>query len=197
MNWPPKVEHNPGCLSFKANKTWCDCGAKNHNDAIDACKKAWEESPKLIPIGMVQEIVSEAHLRMVALDERKLKIIIKYQIEARKGEINPKDDFNGFIYDIKNCLTYSIKQQSLPALTSPLNCTHANEVPSVCKCPEDCYCKRNTCEPSPALTVEEIVRIITDNYATCDDGEETKEWYCPVCAHKVAQAIYNRLKGEK
>lgn len=34
----------------------------------------------------------------------KLKSIIKYQIDARGGRINPKDDFNGFINDIYGVL---------------------------------------------------------------------------------------------
>lgn len=29
---------------------------------------------------------------------------------------------------------------------SPLICNHANEVPSTCTCPADCYCKENTCK---------------------------------------------------
>ena len=30
---------------------------------------------------------------------------------------------------------------------SVLGCEHANEVPNICKCPENCYCKKkgNTC----------------------------------------------------
>ena len=34
--------------------------------------------------------------------EEKLREIIKYHIEAYGGKINPKDDFNGFIFDILN-----------------------------------------------------------------------------------------------
>ena len=32
----------------------------------------------------------------------KLRNIIEYHIEAYGGKINPKDDFNGFIFDILN-----------------------------------------------------------------------------------------------
>lgn len=31
---------------------------------------------------------------------------------------------------------------------SPIGCNHANEVPSVCGCDIDCYCKLNTCKES-------------------------------------------------
>lgn len=37
------------------------------------------------------------------MDER-LKEIIKYQVEAYGGKLNPKDDFDGFIFDIKNAI---------------------------------------------------------------------------------------------
>jgi len=39
------------------------------------------------------------------IDVSKLREIIKYQVEGRGGKINPKDDFIGFIEDIKSCLT--------------------------------------------------------------------------------------------
>ena len=33
-------------------------------------------------------------------------------------------------------------------MSSPINCNHANEVPSICMCPKDCYCYiEGTCEP--------------------------------------------------
>ena len=42
------------------------------------------------------------------MEEKKLRenlrTIIKYQIEAYNGKINPKDDFNGFIFDIENAI---------------------------------------------------------------------------------------------
>lgn len=30
---------------------------------------------------------------------------------------------------------------------SPMNCNHANEMPSVCSCSNNCYCKLNSCKP--------------------------------------------------
>lgn len=30
-------------------------------------------------------------------------------------------------------------------MKSAMHCEHANEVPSVCPCPRDCYCKEHTC----------------------------------------------------
>lgn len=31
---------------------------------------------------------------------------------------------------------------------SPMYCEHANEVPMVCPCDDDCYCKSHTCKGS-------------------------------------------------
>jgi hypothetical protein len=37
------------------------------------------------------------------------------------------------------------KIEPVPGLMSAHFCEHANEVPSVCPCPANCYCKGNTC----------------------------------------------------
>lgn len=38
-------------------------------------------------------------------------------------------------------------------------CEHANECPSVCPCPPDCYCKTHTCKPRQAPSELEKVRM--------------------------------------
>jgi len=34
----------------------------------------------------------------------------------------------------------------VPRLSSAIFCEHANEMPAVCPCPDDCYCKENSCK---------------------------------------------------
>jgi len=40
----------------------------------------------------------------VEISENRLRKIIRFQIEGRGGKVNPKDDFKGFIEDIKSCI---------------------------------------------------------------------------------------------
>lgn len=44
----------------------------------------------------------------------KLKSVIKYQIEARGGQINPKDDFNGFCNDILEIFQIESAKKMVP-----------------------------------------------------------------------------------
>ena len=37
-------------------------------------------------------------------------------------------------------------------MKSAMHCEHANEVPSVCPCAKDCYCKEHTCKGRVSVT---------------------------------------------
>ena len=41
------------------------------------------------------------------IDIPRLKRVIDYQLDARGGQVNPKDDFAGFINDIMACIKFS------------------------------------------------------------------------------------------
>ena len=40
--------------------------------------------------------------------------------------------------------------------TKSIMCEHANEVPAVCKCDKDCYCKDHTCKKTKKI--KEIIK---------------------------------------
>lgn len=44
---------------------------------------------------------------------------------------------------------------------SAVLCDHANEVPAVCKCPSDCYCKSHTCKPKAGTADPERYTVPT------------------------------------
>ena len=53
---------------------------------------------------------------------------------------------------------------------TPLYCNHANEVPNICSCSDDCYCKQNSCLKiklpdisSDVARAERIVDVYADN----------------------------------
>ncbi len=47
------------------------------------------------------------------------------------------------VYDVDKVREVNdMNQKSIP---SAMLCDHANEVPAVCKCNSDCYCKTHTC----------------------------------------------------
>ena len=48
------------------------------------------------------------------------------------------------VYDVdKVCEVNGTNQKSISS--NSMLCDHANEVPAVCKCKSDCYCKTHTC----------------------------------------------------
>lgn len=76
---------------------------------------------------------------------------------------NDEFKFNEYYVECKKCLLktnpfyveeelteyWNTRHQPEPRredVVSPLLCMHANEVPSICPCDDNCYCKNNTCE---------------------------------------------------
>ena len=45
-------------------------------------------------------------------DIKNLKKVIRYQVEAYGGKVNPKDDFNGFVFDIQQSITSRLPKLS-------------------------------------------------------------------------------------
>lgn len=205
------------------------------NTAIDACKKAIEES-SVYALGYAAGVKSvKQSPPLVALDEKdlntELTLHTPLMAHERQLVINCiKDKFgvpeSGLVKEENRQRLWRIIQDSTlwddcvleayegdveelvenilltgfkygtpsPALPSPLNCTHANEVPNVCKCPEDCYCKKNTCFRAE-LNLEEIEKIMHNEFF--NTGLRKMNPYDAKNIKRYAQAISNRLKGEK
>lgn len=43
-------------------------------------------------------------------------------------------------------------------MKSAMHCEHANEVPSVCPCPRDCYCKGHTCDGRVSVSSVPVIQ---------------------------------------
>lgn len=51
-----------------------------------------------------------------AVSENRLRKIIKFQVEGRGGKVNPKDDFKGFIDDVKSCIHFGTNPVNKPGI---------------------------------------------------------------------------------
>lgn len=57
---------------------------------------------------------------------------------------------------------------------SPIFCEHANEVPLICNCPVDCYCKQHTCKDNITKTIKRNIRgVVKCNVC--------KDYVCSYC----------------
>ncbi len=80
-----------------------------------------------------------------------------------------------------------------PKMTkSPIYCNHANEVPVVCPCDDDCYCKEHTCKPRRSQK-----KMNTIHEALNDRSSQLfKDWVLfvaendPLAAQAVDMALY-------
>lgn len=57
------------------------------------------------------------------------------------------------------------------------------------------YNTLGTIPPCNLPSVEDIVRVMTNKWATCDDTQGCS--YCAICAYKTAQAILSMLEERK
>lgn len=64
-----------------------------------------------------------------------------------------------------------------------------------CSCGIGLSCRVHPNTPAKKnLSVEDIVRVFSDHYATCDDAECN---YCSICANKTAEAIHALIAGKE
>lgn len=188
--WPAKKVHHTDCHVYTIQSS-CDCGADNFNACHDAFMKAIDartlNNPlcfggKLVfveknPQSSFQSGNQEAQINVPQVNMK--------AVEAQK-KLVPLDEkiiiesFEKFLKP--HTCTWQIQDQY--ALNGDYFRAWIHEL----------CAKFGAPKPRPVVTVEDIVRVMTDNYATCGDFECE---YCPICANKTAQAIVKLLEDVK
>lgn len=80
---------------------------------------------------------------------------------------------------------------------SAIYCEHANEMPQVCPCPADCYCKENACKPRACLTCHGLKKVqtgtnIPKSISAAEALARWPEWHqdCPTCCPKPSRGPF-------
>jgi hypothetical protein len=62
---------------------------------------------------------------------------------------------------------------------SAMYCEHANEMPNVCPCPDNCYCKDHSCKPVKIKRCSNADKYKGTREPCCNDGNP-----CDACERK-------------
>lgn len=107
MKEQSKLKACPCCEKYAYTHEYT---VRRHIIACSSCGLTMERKTR-------EEVLKAWNTRSMGIDEgettvepymadNRLRKIIKFQLEGRGGKINPKDDFAGFINDIKSCLRF-------------------------------------------------------------------------------------------
>jgi len=109
------------------------------------------------------------------MDKREqLREIIKYQIEGYGGKINPKDDFNGFIFDILNLFPEPSVDEIAEVIQNTIEETVTKD--------KSIYNKDELFEVLGKIKLVETLALALSKLRIKGEGEEDKEIYpCGDC----------------
>lgn len=104
----------------------------------------------------------------------------KVRIEGVKAKVVPS--FKQFCKDASKAVSawpQWEKEAALEALGGnlALSCEHANEMPAICRCPPDCYCKSHSCKNRKAAHIQMIVTDQGNGGSFCSNCGEQIDSY--------------------